>query len=628
MVASVISVIYAASPNSDAVDGCCPVPAQIKADLRKKLKAPSNGYRFGLISNEIEVEGLKIDRNHSKLRKTKWRQCVRARALEYAKWKICKDLEKIEKKLSPGPGQSVYLITINPRSTDAKTGKSICEGFVEASAPDYWFRPIEPTCEGLPHFNLMILAEDNAAEAIEAEALKIREKYGFDSILHIYQIKHRAWFRPSHGLWPWALGYSTKFAYNVDTILEFRAWLRKIGERFWFRQSESKSAESPLGSVPSSHDPTHSTLTPTQSSTAQNLEEEDIAEHEGRILNDALSAGKRVAAAAIVEKALESARSVITERKRRSLWARLQGCNKKCKDGTINREGGILTSIRRYSSDPTVKALALHISGICKAADAKEMARFGLKSSASLIFDPGEISRLEKATKEAIERWSGDHESLERIERVLLKALADHDHALKFAAVSAAVARYVKARNLKPGMHLHDQLKKQLGHHFKSTGNGRWFKRDLLSMSDEAIVERIRGTDIRSFRTRAKHGEKPDPLRLVKGSTETKSRKRTTDERALEIRCADELESLREQMALRGRFGKFNLSKAREQASKPVERIDLVKVLKKSIKKGIGIGPILQWSDEKIGQDGTQVILNHVMKVMGIRLSALPVSAV
>jgi hypothetical protein len=471
-----------------------------------------------------------------------------------------------------------------------------------------WASLVEPHADGRPHRNLIKRINRNQLDKLKVKIREINCRAGFRLCKLSRPSDITNWSRP--GKLPGLVGYCGKNAPYKDNIVSFMAWLDQAGCRWIRTSSRLKAGLTPSCYIPPFQHPENiiesaegKTASPSRQPLceARQASEDDTAklEHQGRDLNDKLSDEKRATAFAIVQKALESARSVMNERKRRSLWARLRG---------------VLTSIRRYSSDPTVKAIALHISSICKADDATEMARFGLKSNASLIFDPAEISRLEKATKEAIQRWSGEQEGLERIERVLLQALANHDHTLKFAAVSAAVGRYVRARNLKPGMTLYDQLKKQLGHHFKSTGNGRWFKRDLLSVSDEAIVERLRGTDLRTFRTRAKHGLEPDQTGLVTGSTETKSRKRTKDERALEIQSASELSSIREKMALHGRFGKFNPREAREQARQPIQGIDMVKILKKSIQRGIGINEIMQWAEQKIGKEGADLVLAHVLK--------------
>jgi hypothetical protein len=202
----------------------------------------SKVYRFNSKQHFIDEIEKRIIDDYSRLPKNYKKQCTLEESLEYAKWKICQTIEKINERLTPGPGQSVFMTTINLVEIDLEAAKKICQKIIAAMKCDYWVRFIEPTVDGLPHFHMLILANSEERIAIAKVFSKIREKIGFYSGVHCVEVEFEDWKRPRPDWWPPLLGYSAKYSFNLNTIVEFRAWLAEIGED-WFSQAQQKPSD-------------------------------------------------------------------------------------------------------------------------------------------------------------------------------------------------------------------------------------------------------------------------------------------------------------------------------------------------------------------------------------------------
>lgn len=246
--------------NTEAYPSSLVDNANNNEDLQSENITESKVYRFNVRQQFIEETNRRLIDQWSKLPKNHKKQGDIEKALKLAKWKVCKQLEKINERLTPGPGQSVFMVTVNFVQIDPETAKEICKKIIRALQWEYWVRFIEPTQDGLPHFHMLILAKSDQRYEISRIVQKIREKIGFYSGIHFNEVEYSKWKRPRPDWWPPLLGYCAKFAYNLNTIIEFKGWLRQVGQD-WFSQAEAQesdewdwdSDESPSGSVPSQH---------------------------------------------------------------------------------------------------------------------------------------------------------------------------------------------------------------------------------------------------------------------------------------------------------------------------------------------------------------------------------------
>jgi hypothetical protein len=227
----------------DGISEACANPLAKNTSSNEAVKpeniTESKAHRFNSKQHFIDEIEKRIVEDYSRLSKNYKKQCTLEESLDYAKWKVCQTIEKINKKLTPKPGQSVWMVTLNLVHIDAEAAKRTCQKIIAAMKCEYWVRFVEPTADGLPHFHMLVLANSEERIAIAKAFSKIREKIGFYSGLNCIEVEYENWKRPRPDWWPPLLGYSAKYAYNLSTIVAFRAWLRMIGQD-WYSQSQSK----------------------------------------------------------------------------------------------------------------------------------------------------------------------------------------------------------------------------------------------------------------------------------------------------------------------------------------------------------------------------------------------------
>jgi hypothetical protein len=628
-------------------------------------------------------------------------------ALTTLKYENCKVLESIKFKLRPSIDEIVAIITINLIDGDKGKALQVAKDVLKCVNFRYWVSFVEPTHDGQPHYNLLIRLRrkhlENFEKALHELHLELFQDEGFAGIVDLGLCDSGSWYNHEEGHWPWPLGYSSKYAYNLDKLLSFMTWVKGQGGRWYAESKKCIRVDSPYGYVPSLDVQNSSTISTCDISITPPIDPIDNIAYALAPIDPIDEAEARLNRnAEIDEEALESCLyqhyddEIIIERKisRKQVAAIIQcfpllksGINnedlmisrnlkleyiplfekwiaayrisdfglmaeiyyeieclrqklvddiaelearnladaisqskfaKECihdfpaivgKNGTLSlfmeddpefceavedaflrRDIGVLSlanALRQKALDDQAEVIRLIPSKAKKQAWAKlyrlcdsldklrrsnstvaaamDLAAmsseqrkhvYNLDKKSVMIFDNESIRCVVREIEKHIIAWDGKSTRKKKDIDRLLSELSKHDHCLKYVKIAGAINSYIESQHFDDSDPIFKDLRRTLRFHRKLTSQAHWFGIDLSKCSNEKIMQRLRGTDLRLDKTRADHGEQSFvPGRIVwdTDDSEVSSRKRTKSERDLEIACAAERATRRRESAS-GRF--------------------------------------------------------------------------
>ncbi|MCK6442544.1 hypothetical protein [Elstera cyanobacteriorum] len=529
-------------------------------------------------------------------------------AEDYLIWKNAQTIREAEARLKPREdwNEITALITISPVFGEIdKKLYDIKSYLLRKLDFRHWECFFEPSDLGRPHCSLYVLTHRRNLKDLHKKLDKIRKDEGRASVVHLIVTKETDWQRSSNQF-PWPIGYFNKNALNKDRILSFISWVK--GRRWHSRCATRELRErslSPSGFIPDDYDQNLSIESTESTDDDSRLNKADpryfnfqwsserritrlqdeLEEHEGRLLNDQLcnlqyaksihprfpnlidSSGlpnseldKKYID--LILKALESRDESILQIAQGSLESEKKQAEEKAQKPQREAEKRIKTvmaaysttlkAIRQKSKDKAVFAVANEIHNAVNSEDKNALSKFGLNRRNALIFDLNEVKIISQDIMQKIDEYDGESDTEQKkIMREINNKLRPHLHTLMYAELHISIDKFREKSKFLNGLsrqiadEILQRIDEKIGTHKKATCQGHWLKKALKkAMNGDLgrLREMIEEIDFRSDKTRAQHGRKPleNGIILVEDHSEVKARAKTKKIRDIELQKASE----------------------------------------------------------------------------------------